>query len=183
MKLIGSINHYRADPSGWIGSIVMFLFSIIAIWKWQTTGFIFFALLTLRDLAATWFLLTRNPSLKKSKPSWKDILAYLSSAFPFFYLGADTPTNMYVMVNLITIAGFTLSTLALIELGQSFGVSPSNRGVVRSGVYRLTKHPMYLGYAISEIGFVLLNPINIFLWITSGTLYCFRAKLENKVLD
>jgi protein-S-isoprenylcysteine O-methyltransferase Ste14 len=83
---------------------------------------------------------------------------------------------------LISIIGFSISTLALIELGNSFGVSPANRGMISSGVYRFTNHPMYLGYAISEFGCVLLNPLNVIIYILSMSLYYLRAQSESKIL-
>jgi len=38
-----------------------------------------------------------------------------------------------------------------------FGMLPANRGVVSSGVYRWTRHPMYTGYFVSHMGFLLAN--------------------------
>jgi len=69
--------------------------------------------------------------------------------------------------------------LALIELGRSFGVTPANRGKISTGVYEFSNHPMYLGYAISEFGVLILNPLNILIYIISIRLYIFRSKKEN----
>jgi protein-S-isoprenylcysteine O-methyltransferase Ste14 len=35
---------------------------------------------------------------------------------------------------------------------------PANRGVVSSGLYRLVRHPIYMGYLITHAGFLLANP-------------------------
>jgi len=71
---------------------------------------------------------------------------------------------------------------ATLELGTSIGVAPANRGLVRSGIYRRIKHPMYMGYVISELGLVLLNPLSVALFVISVLLYTLRAKSENKIL-
>ena len=35
---------------------------------------------------------------------------------------------------------------------------PADRGIKRGGPYQLVRHPIYAGYLISEIGFLLLHP-------------------------
>lgn len=183
MKLIGSINHYRTDSSGWIGSGVMFIFALIAGYRWHTSGLIFFGLLIVRDLAAAWFLITRKTNLEKTNSRMIETLAYVSNAWPFIYLISLSPLpNAAFFSSILAILGFTISTLALFDLGSSFGVSPANRGAVRTGLYRYIRHPVYSGYMISEFGFVLLNPINLLVWVISGGLYFARTKVEDRVL-
>lgn len=112
-----------------------------------------------------------------------ETLAYVSSAWPFIYLSSLNPLpNAALISSILAILGFTISTLALFDLGSSFGVSPANRGVVRTGLYHYIRHPMYSGYVISEFGFILLNPINLIIWIVSGCLYFASTKLEDRVL-
>lgn len=182
-KLIGSINHYKADYSGWIGSGVMFIFALIAGYRWYTSGLVFYALLVVRDLAASWFLISRKPSkgITDSRPSV--LLAYVSSACPLIYLDSYHSLPQAALVSsILAIIGFTISTLALFDLGVAFGVSPANRGVVRAGLYRYVRHPMYSGYVIAEFGFVLLNPINLIIWAILVGLYIARTKIEDRVL-
>ncbi|MDO9181627.1 MAG: DUF1295 domain-containing protein, partial [Bacteriovorax sp.] len=160
MKLIGPINRYSADSSGWIGSAIMLIFALIAGYRWYMSGLIFFALLVVRDLAASWFLISRKLSVKKTDSRLIETLAYVSSAWPLIYL--NTPNSLPsigLASSILAIVGFTISTLALFDLGSSFGVSPANRGAVKTGLYRYVRHPMYSGYAISEFGFILLNPM------------------------
>jgi protein-S-isoprenylcysteine O-methyltransferase Ste14 len=182
-KLIGKINNYRADSSGWIGSVIMFIFALIAAYRWHTSGLIFFALLVVRDLAASWFLISRKPSKEKNDSRLSEVLAYVSSACPFIYLNSMHSLPQAGLVSsILAIIGFAISTLALFDLGGSFGVSPANRGVVRTGLYRYVRHPMYSGYAISELGFVFLNPVNLIIYCISIGFYLLRAKLESKIL-
>lgn len=182
-KLIGSINNYKADSSGWIGSVIMLGFALVAGYRWHTSGLIFFGLLVVRDLAASWFLISRKPSLKRTGSKLSEVLAYVSSACPFVYLNSHhSLPHAGLVSSILAIAGFTISTLALFDLGGAFGVSPANRGVVRTGLYHYVRHPMYSGYVISEFGFVFLNPINVIFWVVSVGLYYSRTKLEDQVL-
>lgn len=59
-------------------------------------------------------------------------------------------------------AAFQLASLAWvlvakIVLGRSFGLLPAQRGLVMAGPYRLVRHPIYFGYLIGHIGFLLVN--------------------------
>jgi len=46
---------------------------------------------------------------------------------------------------------------AKITLGRSFGILPARRGLVTGGPYRLVRHPIYFGYLVGHIGFILAN--------------------------
>ena len=59
-------------------------------------------------------------------------------------------------------AGLQLTSMAWqftakVFLGRSFGLLPASRGLVMAGPYRLVRHPIYLGYLIGHIGFLLAN--------------------------
>jgi protein-S-isoprenylcysteine O-methyltransferase Ste14 len=58
----------------------------------------------------------------------------------------------------ITAVGLMIVVMGKLSLGRSFGLMPANRGVVCSGLYRFIRHPIYLGYLITHIGFVVANP-------------------------
>lgn len=178
------VNHFKADQSGWIGSIIMLAFAVIAMIKFNQSGLIFFLMLFLRDIFAAWFLMTREVSQDKSTNKFHELLAYASSAFPFLYVQqADLSLSAIKISSIMAIIGFMVSTLALFELGTSFGVSPTKRSIKNGGLYRYFRHPMYLGYVIAESGFMLLAPINIGLFALSVAMYWVRAKIENKILD
>lgn len=53
--------------------------------------------------------------------------------------------------------GLFLSFSAKLFLNRSFGIVAANRGVKRSGPYRLVRHPMYLGYLITQLAFLLVS--------------------------
>ena len=55
-------------------------------------------------------------------------------------------------------AGLAVVIAGKITLGRSFGLMPANRGVVSTGVYRLVRHPIYLGYLVTHVAFLAANP-------------------------
>jgi protein-S-isoprenylcysteine O-methyltransferase Ste14 len=86
---------------------------------------------------------------------------------------------------LISAAGLLLVIAAKMTLGRSFGIAPANRGVVAGGPYNFVRHPIYTGYIITHVAFVMAHPSawNIaVLAITDLTLVA-RALLEERVLS
>jgi protein-S-isoprenylcysteine O-methyltransferase Ste14 len=45
-----------------------------------------------------------------------------------------------------------------ISLGYSFGLLPANRGVMERGLYRIVRHPIYLGYLLTHVPFLAAHP-------------------------
>lgn len=173
----------QKDFGKYFGSAMMIGFGVIALYRWHQTQLLFFLLLVLRDFSAGYFFLKRNSA--KEKPDLvPSILAYVSSAIPLLYFGPIGTSKAFALgADLLSIVGFLMVAFATLELGTSIGIAPANRGLVRSGIYRRIKHPMYTGYVISEIGLVLLNPLNAVLLVISISLYTFRAKSENRILN
>lgn len=58
---------------------------------------------------------------------------------------------------LMQISGIAWQLFAKASLRRSFGILPANRGVVSRGAYRFVRHPMYLGYFVTDLGFLLTN--------------------------
>jgi protein-S-isoprenylcysteine O-methyltransferase Ste14 len=48
-----------------------------------------------------------------------------------------------------------LSFASLFTLGRRFGVRPALRGLATRGPYRIVRHPIYLAYLLSDIGYNL----------------------------
>ena len=183
---MNSTHNSLTDYKKYIGSIIMLTFGVISYFRWSTSGELFFLLLALRDVIASFFLARREKSQANGKIIIS-IIAYISSGLPLFYLSAPygVQTKMLSLTaDLFSIVGFLIVTMATIDLGTKLGVSPAKRGnKCVKGLYRFLKHPMYLGYTIAQIGWVLLNNANIMIYVASLALFYLRAKAENKILD
>lgn len=163
----------------------MFAFACISAFRWKESGLIFFGLLMFRELLSVFYLLIRNPDQSGQSILKAQLLAYASAAMPLMYFRSTTNSLTLVLsMQLLSIVGFCISTLALIELGRSFGVAPAKRSQkISTGIYGLFKHPMYAGYVISELGMCLVNPINFIILAVSFFLYFVRSKLETMRLN
>ncbi len=82
------------------------------------------------------------------------------------------------MCGLLVVVGGKLS------LGRSFGLMPANRGIVSTGLYRLVRHPIYLGYLVTHLAFLAANPSpwNVLIMVTADTALLARAVCEEKTL-
>jgi len=66
----------------------------------------------------------------------------------------------------LQLASMAWQFTAKVFLGRSFGLLPAQRGLVTVGPYRVVRHPIYFGYLIGHIGFLLAN----FSWRNAGVL-------------
>lgn len=85
---------------------------------------------------------------------------------------------------LVMIAAF-LSLASLLSLGRSFGIRPALRGLVTKGPYGVVRHPMYLSYLISDVGYNLQewNVGSLLLVVVGWTSLLYRIRAEERVLS
>jgi protein-S-isoprenylcysteine O-methyltransferase Ste14 len=85
---------------------------------------------------------------------------------------------------MISVCGLVVVIGGKVSLGRSFGLMPANRGVVSTGLYRLVRHPIYMGYLISHVAFVLANPAlwNLIALVTADIALLARAVCEERTL-
>ena len=84
----------------------------------------------------------------------------------------------------ISATGLIIVVLGKLSLGRSFGLTPANRGVVSTGLYRIVRHPIYLGYLITHVGFVVANPAdwNLAVLAAADVALMLRAICEERTL-
>jgi hypothetical protein len=82
-------------------------------------------------------------------------------------------------------AGLAVSISAKMFLRRSFGILPANRGVRRTGPYRLVRHPMYCGYALTHIGFLMssFELRNVVAYALCWTAMLLRIRAEEAFLS
>lgn len=162
---------------------MMFGFGLLALYRWQQTHLVFFLLLVLRDFVAAYFFFKREEAQQNSS-RLISVIAYVSSAMPLIYFGPNGASKEILLASdILAIVGFLFVALATIELGTSIGISPAKRTLVKTGIYKWISHPMYVGYALSELGMSLININNIIIFALSVFLYSLRGKLESKILS
>lgn len=84
----------------------------------------------------------------------------------------------------LSAAGLLVVIGGKMSLGRSFGLMPANRGIVSTGLYRLVRHPIYMGYLITHVGFLAANPTiwNALTLVAADIALMIRATCEEKTL-
>jgi protein-S-isoprenylcysteine O-methyltransferase Ste14 len=83
-----------------------------------------------------------------------------------------------------SVIGLGIVIAGKLTLGRSFGLMPANRGIVCAGIYRVVRHPIYLGYLITHVGFVFANPSawNVSVLMIGDAALLLRAVCEEQTL-
>lgn len=91
------------------------------------------------------------------------------------------PESLTIMISAI---GLAVVVMGKLSLGRSFGLTPANRGIVCRGLYRLVRHPIYLGYLITHVGFVISSPgdWNLLILALADVALMLRAIREERTL-
>jgi protein-S-isoprenylcysteine O-methyltransferase Ste14 len=117
--------------------------------------------------------------------SWK---ARILTMFATFGPPLVRPAGVAAAPELLTITisaiGLMIVVVGKLSLGRSFGLIPANRGVVSTGLYRMVRHPIYLGYLITHVGFVVANPAdwNLAVLAMADIALMMRAICEEQTL-
>jgi protein-S-isoprenylcysteine O-methyltransferase Ste14 len=114
------------------------------------------------------------------------VLTAISLAGPVLLRPIDgTPVAPDTVTAMLSAIGLALVVVGKNPLGRSFGLVPANRGVVVRGPYAIVRHPIYTGYLITHIAFVMAHPApwNVSILLLADIALILRALTEERVLS
>ncbi len=142
-------------------------------------------LLVVSESLGVALILARRRSSSVSSHPFDWALCFVAVVLPL--LAVPAPGGKIIPEQIATalmLAGLIIQIGAKLTLWRSFGVLPANHGVKSGGLYRLIRHPMYAGYVITHIGFMLGFPSlhNALLYVATFAIQVARLFREEAIL-
>lgn len=133
-------------------------------------------------LTAALFLV-RHPARRSGAP-WEALIAFVGTLLPMMVLrpAPDTVPVVGEGIQVLALAGMLA---AMISLGGSFGITPTDRGLRTSGLYRWVRHPLYAAELCFLTGYLLANLAwrNLIGLIAIAVIQMVRIAREERILD
>ncbi len=142
-------------------------------------------LILLAEACVAFFVLIRRGTTNISLRPMDWILAFGGTFSALLVIPASgDPVLPIAFCGFLMMAGLIIQLWAKFTLRRSFGVIAANRGVKISGPYRMVRHPMYAGYTLTHVGFLLSGPNlwNILVYALVLGLNVARIMAEERVL-
>jgi protein-S-isoprenylcysteine O-methyltransferase Ste14 len=168
-------------------AILLSLFAYIAIkhWRADPTRITLLLLVVAECFTLGLSLVVRVPMRR----DWNPVALICALGASYYFLAIQLAPGTRLVPEAVgaalQIAGICWQLFAKVSLRRSFGILPANRGVVSHGAYRFVRHPMYLGYFVMDMGFLLTNfgIQNILVYGGQFALQVVRIIREEKILS
>lgn len=149
------------------------------------TGRLSELLLVVSEALVVVLSLARRHATTIDRRAWSRVVAGVSMTGPFLLRPMGSIAMLDESAVLAgSIVGLVLIISGKLSLGRSLGLLPANRGIVSRGVYRLVRHPMYLGYLVTHVAFLLghVSSWNVVVLVTADLALLARVGLEERTL-
>jgi protein-S-isoprenylcysteine O-methyltransferase Ste14 len=162
--------------------LLVILFATFALANFRSADWLNWTFFALEGLTI-FFVLTRRKALSVTENPIDWALAIGATLLPL--MGRPGGHELAAQVGgILVVAGGLITVSAKLSLNRRFGLAPANRGVQANWAYTVIRHPMYLGYFLSEAGYLLHNPIarNFAVLLLAWSLQAFRILREERHL-
>ncbi len=169
-------------------AVVIVLFSFMAVRfgaDFLSTGRVTGLLLLVSEMLVVALTVLRRAAAAVDRSMRARLLTALSLLGPPLVQPANVAALLPQSVTVAaSIVGLGIVIAGKVTLGRSFGLMPANRGIVSSGVYRIVRHPIYMGYLITHVAFLFATPSgwNIAILVAGDTALLLRAVCEEQTL-
>ena len=168
-------------------AVIVVLFSLMALRfgsDFIATGRVTGLFLLLSETLVVVLTVVRRSAATVDRSLRARILTAVSTLGPPLLAPAAVAMAPQSLTVALSCAGLCVVIAGKVTLGRSFALLPANRGVVSTGVYGIVRHPIYLGYLITHIAFLMANPSawNVVALLAADTALLARAVCEEKTL-
>lgn len=168
-------------------AVLLSLFAYLAVkhWRADPTRITLLLLVVAECFTLGLSLVVRVPLRR----DWNPVAFLCSLGASYYFLAVQLGPGVRLMPEAfgaaLQVAGICWQLFAKVSLRRSFGILPANRGVVSHGAYRFVRHPMYLGYFVMDMGFLLTNfgLQNVLVYGGQFALQAVRISREERLLS
>lgn len=122
------------------------------------------------------------------KRDWQPLSITFTLIATFYFLALKLSPGIQLVPewlgSIMQCLGLAWQIYAKVSLGRSFGLLPADRGIVTIGAYRWIRHPIYFGYFVAHLGFLLANfgLHNLLVYTALYIMQSFRILREEAIL-
>ncbi len=162
----------------------LYVWLVARLWPGHLSAANWYPLLLLlsEGLVVVLLLIRRRTERISTRPlDW--LIAFAGTFLSLLVQGGGTPLAPVAGI-LFMLAGMAVHVGAKLSLWRSFGVVAADRGVKVGGLYAFVRHPMYAGYMLAHLGFLLVVPKlwNLAIYVMVWALLVARISVEERVL-
>jgi len=165
--------------------VLFALMSINLLGDFLRIGHVTGLLLLVSESLVVVLTVVRRPALQVDRSIAAGLITVVSTLGPTLLRASNEPGLVPDAVTaLMSVAGLSVEIAGKLTLGRSFGLVPANRGVVVQGPYAIVSHPIYTGYLLTHLAFLMAHPrmLNVAILLVGDAALIVRALLEERVL-
>jgi protein-S-isoprenylcysteine O-methyltransferase Ste14 len=187
MSALAAVSHPRRllDIVEQVAVLALYTWLVIRLWPGEFSASNWYpVLLLLSEGMVVALLLIRRPTDRISTRGLDWLLAG-GGTFIVLLVGQGGAPLHGPLGAVLMLVGLVIHVGAKLSLFRSFGVVAANRGVKAGGFYRLVRHPMYAGYMLTHVGFMLVAPSlwNLAVYAAAWAFLVARIYAEERVLS
>lgn len=169
----------------WGVILALYSWLVARLWSgfWDDGKIVNLLLLMSEGLVIIFVLFRRRATVVSRQPAeW--LLAFTVTCLPMLATPGGEPLLPALVPVGLLVVGMIVQLHAKITLGRSIGMIPANRGLKLGGPYRFVRHPMYAGYLIGHVAYLLANPTwwNLAIYGLGTGLQIVRLLAEERLL-
>ncbi|MBP6013882.1 MAG: DUF1295 domain-containing protein [Alphaproteobacteria bacterium] len=181
---ISAENRRKLDLIEQAAVILLYGWMVARLWPGEITATNWYPLLILPSEGLVLLLLLfRRRTDQISTNLWDWAVAAIGTTAVLLVDKGSAPV-LGLLGPYLMLLGLLVHVGAKLSLWRSFGLVAANRGVKVGGLYRFVRHPMYAGYILSHIGFLLATPSlwNAAVYAVAWAALVARMDAEERVL-